>query len=192
MLFRSSRLLAYANRHRPGYLISVACFVLASAMEPALPALLAYVLNEGFTRAPAFPVWSIPVVLVSIFLLRGLFGFLAQYAMSWATSRTVVDLRMDLLKSLLHADARLFHEVTPGVAVTKIINDPQSATSNLSGAATAVLRDGTHTAAMLAYLLFLNWQLTLLLVVSLPVLAWAVRQVHLRAIRVGEIGRAHV
>lgn len=179
------RLLHYARQHRTGYIASICCFVAASALEPALPALLAYVLDAGFTKSPTFPIWAVPVVLIALFFFRGLFSFLAQYFMSWATSRTVVDLRIDLLRALLRADSRLFHEVTPGVAVTKVINDPQNATAQLGSAATAVLRDGTHTLAMLAYLLYLNWQLTLLLLVSLPILAWSVRQVHLRAIKVG-------
>jgi ATP-binding cassette, subfamily B, bacterial MsbA len=97
----------------------------------------------------------------------------------------VLDLRQDLVAALLRADARLFHDVTPGVAVHKVINDPQAATAQLGGAATVVLRDGTHTIAMLGYLLYLNWQLTLALVVCLPPLAWAVRRVHLVALRVG-------
>lgn len=179
------RLVRYAQRHRAGYLASISCFVAASALEPALPAMLAYVLDAGFTKSPTFPIWAVPVVLIALFFFRGLFSFLAQYFMSWSTSRTVVDLRIDLLRALLRADSRLYHEVTPGVAVTKVINDPQGAAGQLGNAATAVLRDGTHTLAMLAYLLYLNWQLTLLLLVCLPVLAWTVRQVHLRAIRVG-------
>ncbi|MDE2146981.1 MAG: ATP-binding cassette domain-containing protein [Burkholderiales bacterium] len=178
------RLLAYAGRHKQGYLTSIVFFVAASALEPALPALLGYVLNEGFVKAPSFPLWTVPVVLILIFFGRGLFGFLAQYTMTWSTSRTIVDLRMDLVRALLRADAHLYHEVTPGVAVTKIINDPQNATTQLGGAVTAVLRDGTYTLSMLGYLFYVNWQLSLLLIVSLPALAWAVRQVHRRALRV--------
>jgi subfamily B ATP-binding cassette protein MsbA len=179
------RLLAYARRHRPGYIASILFFFAASAMEPALPALLGYALDEGFSKTPSFPLWTVPVTLILIFLFRGLFGFLAQYLMTWANSRTVVDLRMDLLGALMKADARLYHEVTPGVAVAKVINDPQSATAQLGSAATAVLRDGTHTVAMLGYLLYLNWSLTLLLLVTMPLLAWAVRSVHRRAMRMG-------
>jgi subfamily B ATP-binding cassette protein MsbA len=179
------RLLSYARRHKAGYILSILSFVAASAMEPLLPALLGMVINEGFAGKLKFPLWMVPAGLILLFFARGLAGFLAQYAMTWATTRTVKDLRRDLMRAILKADASLFHEVTPGVAVTKVINDPMNATGQLGSAATVILRDGTHTIAMLGYLLYLNWQLTLVLLIALPLLAWTVRDVHKRALSVG-------
>jgi len=181
----AARLYSYAREYKSRYLLSVGFFVLASAMEPLIPALLGLVLNEGFAKSPQFPVWLVPVALVAVFIVRGLFGFCGQYTMASANAQTVLGLRRDLVKALLHADAQLFHEVTPGLAVAKVINDPQVATTQIGGAISTALRDGTHTIAMLCYLLYLNWQLTLLSLVTLPLLAYTVRRVHKRVKDVG-------
>jgi ATP-binding cassette, subfamily B, bacterial MsbA len=176
----SRRLYTYARQQKAGYSLSILFFLLASATEPVIPALLGTVLNEGFAKDTKFPLWAIPVTLVLVFAVRGVFTFLAQYMMTWANSKTVLLLRRDLVAALLRADAQLFHEVTPGLAVSKVINDPQSATTQIGGALTTLLRDGTHTIVMLGYLLYLNWQLTLLSLISVPLLAYVIRKAHHR------------
>lgn len=175
----------YAYRHKAGYLLSILFFFLASGMEPIIPAMLGKVLNEGFAKDPTVPIWLIPLALIVVFVLRGAFTFCAQYLMNWANSKTVLDLRRELVDSLLKADAQLFHTVSPGIAVTKVINDPQAATGVIGGALSTLLRDGTHTLAMLGYLLFVNWQLTALALVTLPLLAVSIRQVHRRGQKMG-------
>lgn len=176
----AKRLLVYLRPQRAGYVASIICFFLASATEPLVPALLGVVLNEGFAKRPSFPIWIVPAALIAVFLIRGAFTFVAQYMMTWANSRTVMMLRGDLVASLIRADAKIFHEVSPGVAVAKVITDPQSATAQIGGAVTTLLRDGTHTIVMLGYLLYLNWQLTLLSLISIPLLAVSIRKVHHR------------
>lgn len=181
------RLLTYVKRYKGAYLTSVAFFFLASAMEPLIPALLGHVLNEGFVKNSTLPLWLIPVAFVAVFVLRGLFTFCAQYAMNWGSSRSVLDIRVDLIDTLVKADAQVFHEITPGIAVTKVVNDPQSSLSQISGATTTLLRDGSHTIAMLGYLFYLNWQLTFLSLISVPLLAYTVRKVHIRTQTVGTL-----
>jgi len=179
--------LTYAKPHRAGYWLSILFFFLASAMEPIVPAMLGMVLNEGFAKDPKVPIWIVPIALVVVFMFRGGFTFCAQYLMVWANSKTILDLRKDLVRSLLKADAQLFHEVSPGIAVTKVINDPQGALGTIGGALTTILRDGTHTIVMLGYLLFLNWKLTLLALITLPLLAYSIKHVHRRGQKMGGI-----
>lgn len=181
------RLLSYTRPHKAGYSFSILLFFLASGMEPLIPALLGHVLNEGFSKNTNVPLWPIPLMFIGIFAMRGALTFCAQYAMSWANARSVYDLRRDLVQALIGADARSFHEVTPGIAVTKVINDPQNAIGQIGGAVSTLLRDGTHTVVMLGYLFYLNWKLTLLALVTIPLLAYAVRQVHRRGLQVGSL-----
>jgi subfamily B ATP-binding cassette protein MsbA len=107
--------------------------------------------------------------------------------MTWASTKSVLDIRIDLIDTLITADAQVFHEITPGIAVTKVVNDPQGAVTQISGATTTLLRDGSHTLAMLGYLFYLNWQLTLLALVTVPLLAFTVRKVHRRTQTVGAL-----
>lgn len=183
----AKRLWLYVRRYKAAYLTSVAFFFLASAMEPLIPALLGHVLNAGFVKDSRLPLWLVPLAFVAVFILRGVFTFCAQYAMNWASTKSVLDVRTDLIDTLVTADAQVFHDVTPGIAVTKVVNDPQGSIGQITSAVTTLLRDGSHTIAMLGYLFYLNWQLTLLSLITVPLLGYSVRRVHRRSQTVGAL-----
>ncbi|WP_431052093.1 lipid A export permease/ATP-binding protein MsbA [Roseateles sp. L2-2] len=200
----ASRLWRFMKPHRWGLLLSVLSFVLVAATEPLIPQLLGFALGEGFqgksaaaTTLPggaaipsvhvehAFPIWMVPIVLIGLFALRGLFSFCGQYMLNWTISRTVMDLRAALLQVLLRADARVYTSLQPATAVTKVVNDPQHVVTLIAGALVTILRDGLPALALMGYLFFINWKLTLLSLITVPGLAFVVRKVNKRVRRMG-------
>jgi subfamily B ATP-binding cassette protein MsbA len=97
----------------------------------------------------------------------------------------VLGLRRDLAAAVLRADASVFSRITPGIVVTKVVNDPQNIANLMGVSIITVLRDGTTAAALLGYLFWLNWQLTALSLVTVPLLMLGVRLVHKRVQKVG-------
>ncbi|WP_084150515.1 ABC transporter transmembrane domain-containing protein [Azohydromonas australica] len=163
----------------------VLSFFGAAALEPLAPALLQRLLDHGFGPQLGFPLWIVPVVVVGLFALRGLLSFCGTYLFAWSTSKGVLDLRRDLVRALVHADARLFASLSPGVAAARVINDPQNATASLSNALTTLLKDGTSFVALLGYLFYLNWRLALVSLVTAPLLGWVVQRVKQRVVMLG-------
>lgn len=181
----AKRLSRYFWPHRWGILVSVVAFVLGAMTEPLIPKLLQTALDKGFLEEPAFPLWAVPVALIGLFVARGVLSFAGTYMLQRSNARAVLDLRRDLAAAVLRADAPLFSHLTPGVVVTKVINDPQNIAGLLGGAMITLLRDGTTALALMGYLLYLNWQLTLLSLVTVPLLRVGVRLVHRRVQQVG-------
>ena len=179
------RLWAFVRPHRWGLLLSVLGFLFASATEPLIPALLKAVLDTGFVAHPSFPLWVVPIALVALFVARGCFTFCGTYLLSWASSRTVLDMRAALVQAVIRADASLYNHLSPGAAVARVVNNPKDVTDLLSSALKTVLSDGTTTLAMLGYLFYLDWKLTLLSLVALPVSALLVRLIHRRVKALG-------
>ncbi|MEX8497665.1 lipid A export permease/ATP-binding protein MsbA [Leptothrix ochracea] len=183
----ASRLLRYIKPYKWGGLLGVLFFFLSAAVEPAVPALFKQLLDTGFKGKLPYPLWMVPVVVISLFAVRGLLAFLGTYLLNWSTSQAVMAIRIDLIGAILRADASLYTRLSPGVAASKVINDPQSAASSLSSAVTTLLRDGTTLVALMGYLFYVNWQLTLLSLITLPLLAVVVRLVHKRVNAVGTL-----
>ncbi|MFM8901617.1 MAG: ATP-binding cassette domain-containing protein [Burkholderiales bacterium] len=171
--------------HKWGLLASTLAFLLASATEPLIPILLTKVLDKGFGSELSFPIWMVPIALIALFAARGLFTFCGSYLLSRVASRTVLDVRTALIQSLIRADARLYARVSPAEAVSKVVSNPQEMTGLMGGAFTTILRDGTTTLAMVVYLFYVNWQLTLIALVTLPLLSYAVRRIHKRVKSLG-------
>nr|WP_297530732.1 ATP-binding cassette domain-containing protein [uncultured Roseateles sp.] len=133
----------------------------------------------------SFPIWMVPIVLIGLFAVRGLFTFCGQYMLNWTISRTVMDIRTALLQVLLRADARVYTSLQPATAVTKVVNDPQHVVTLIAGSLVTILRDGLPALALMGYLFLLNWKLTLLSLITVPGLAFVVRRVNKRVRRMG-------
>jgi subfamily B ATP-binding cassette protein MsbA len=180
------KLLIYAKEHWKLFAGSFLFFTLGAAAEPAIPALFKKLIDSGFKEGLNYPLWQVPVVIIGLFAIRGFFNFAGTYVMTSAVSMVVLSIRRDLMRSLLKADAQLFSSITPGLAVTKIINDPQMSSQVLGSSAISVIKDAMSLVFLVGYLLYLNWQLTLLSFVSMPLLGFTIKAVQKRLNRVGQ------
>ncbi len=185
MLKTLQRLYPYVRPYRTSLFLAIVCYAAAAATEPAIPALLKFMLDSGFDPKVSFPLWTVPVALIGLFFLRGVFGFSGQYLLNWTASKSVLGWRNDLVNALLRADASLYQRMSPGAAVSKVIADPNNAFGQLSGALVTALRDGLTAIFMLGYLLYLNWQLTLLSMTTVPLLGYVTRRIHQRLKQTG-------
>lgn len=179
------RLLQYVRPHKMGLIAGVACFFISAAIEPAVPALLNQLLDSGFKADLGFPIWWVPLILIGLFTLRGLMVFSGAYLFNWSNSKVVLSIRTDMVKAVMKADASLYTEQGPGVLASRIINDPQSAVGSLANAVITLLRDGTTLIALMGYLFYLNWKLTLVSLITMPLLGYVVHKVQKRILAVG-------
>jgi len=182
----SQRLLAYAREQWRMLAMALLFFVIGAAAEPVLPALFKKLLDSGFQEGLKYPLWMVPVVIIGLFVLRGFFNFAGAYVMNHATSQMVLNLRRHLMRALLRADANLFTTVGPGVAVSKIINDPQSVSQQMGNAIITVVKDSATLVFLIGYMVYMNWQLTLIAFVSMPLLGLSVKLVQKRLRKVGQ------
>jgi subfamily B ATP-binding cassette protein MsbA len=179
------RLVRYLKRQRAALAGGFVTLIASAAMEPLLPALFNQLLDKGLGPRLGFPLWWLPAVVIGLFFVRGLLSFVGTYLFAWASSRAVLRLRSDLIQAVMQADASVFALLSPGVAASRVINDPQNALGALVNAATSLLREGASLIALLGYLFYLNWRLTLFSLVTAPLIAWVVRRVQRRVIRAG-------
>lgn len=180
------RILAYGKPHWKQFAGAFLFFTIGASVEPIIPALFKKLIDSGFKEGMNYPLWMVPVVIIGLFAIRGAFNFAGNYAMTYSISSVVLDLRRDLMRGLLKADAKLFTTISPGLAVTKIINDPQMASQTLGNVTITVIKDTMSLIFLLGYLLYLNWQLTLLSFISMPLLGVLLKQVQKRLMRVGQ------
>ena len=173
------RLGQYVYPYRWGALLTIVAYLGVAGTELMLPKLIGYAFGEGFAK-DAFPLWMVPVVLVGLYLVRGVCNFAGQYLFHWTLTRSVLDFRTALVEALLKLDAPLYTRMQPGTAVTKVVNDPQQILQILGDVGMALLRDGLPAIGLVVYLFRLNWQLTLLALVVAPLLALVMKKVNQR------------
>jgi subfamily B ATP-binding cassette protein MsbA len=180
------QLLGYAHQQWRLLVLALVLFVLGAAIEPVIPALLKKLIDSGFKDGLDFPLWIVPMIVIGLFLVRGVLNFCGTYVVQSALGQIVLALRLDLMRALLRARSDLFTSLGPGQAVNKIISDPSVASQVLGNTLISLVKDATTLLCLVAYLLFLDWQLTLISFVCMPLLGVAVLKAKKRLDRVGQ------
>ena len=171
---RLRRLLPYFASSRAGFGVAILCSIVGAATEPLIPALMQPLLDKGFT-AGRLPLWAIPVALIGLFALRGAAGFVAQYALSWSANRGILAMRAAMFERLLTAEPALFTRQSASGLTNTLVYEVQTGALVLVASLLSLVRDSLTLLALLGYLLWLNWQLTLFVAVLFPAVALVMR-----------------
>ena len=171
---RLLRLKPYFWRQRSVWALAIGATLVAALTEPLIPALFQPLLDNGFAEN-SLPLWSIPLVVIGLFGLRGLAHFVAQYALARVTNDGMEKLRSDLFSKLVRADLSLFNRQSASALSNTVVYEVQVGASQLVSALIGLTRDGFTLLALVGYLMWLNWQLTLIVFAMVPLTLWVVR-----------------
>ena len=100
--------------------------------------------------------------------LRSFLGYLSSYCMNWVSERMMNDLRYDVLAKLYQLSLDFFNRSTMGDLLTRINNDTSVLHKTMTNGLSDIVKEPFTILASLAALLWLDWKLTLVAIVFLP------------------------
>jgi len=164
------RLLAYLKPHRGLFAVSVLGFVVYSAAQPAMAQFLDYLLTfiEAEERGPA---WMPSLIILAIIVVRGFGGFVGNYLIAKISFRVVDRLRVQLFSHMMYLPGDYFDRNDSGQLMSVITFNVNNVTTASTDALKTLIREGTTVIALLAYLFYKNWALTLLMMTVVPLIA---------------------
>ena len=171
---RIRRVWPYFSQARGGWAVAVSATVLASATEPFIPALLKPLLDRGFQQ-DSFNLWLVPLSLMLLFTIRGLSGFIAQFALAKVTNDGLHAMRAALFDKLLSARLSLFSSQSSSTMANTVVYEVYNGSSLLMNAIMKLTRDLLTLVALITYLLFLNWKLMLVVSLLFPAVALVIQ-----------------
>ncbi|HBF49299.1 MAG TPA: lipid ABC transporter permease/ATP-binding protein [Massilia sp.] len=147
-----------------------------AATQPLLAKALELLLDKGFgPHKVEFSLWLVPGILISIFALRGVFTFSTAYLNNWVLSRVLNDWRRMAFPRVLPLPVARFHEESTGKIINTVIGDVRQVVDMINSVFVAYVRDVLVVLGLLGALLYLNWRLTLIAMVVVPLTAVIVR-----------------
>ena len=182
LLNRLRRLWPHFREAKRGVALAGLATLVGALTEPMVPALLKALLDEGFA-AGAVPLWAVPASLLGLFGIRGLAGFVAQYALSYTANTGLQNLRRAMFQRLSNAELGLFRHETASSLSNTVVFEVQTGSTMLVGALLTLVRDSLTLVALLGYLIYLNWRLTLIVLVVFPALIWVTQVLSRRLYR---------
>ncbi|PUE62625.1 lipid A export permease/ATP-binding protein MsbA [Limnohabitans sp. 2KL-17] len=179
---RLQRLVPYFGGQRGIWAVAILATLMAALTEPMIPALFQPLLDKGFSENK-LPLWTVPAAVVGLFTVRGIANFIAQYALSRLTNDGMEKLRSQLFAQLMKADLSLFSKQSASALSNTIVYEVQTGASQLVSAVISLARDSFTLIALLGYLMWLNWKLTLVVFTVAPGLSWIIKALSRRLYR---------
>jgi subfamily B ATP-binding cassette protein MsbA len=169
------RLLTHVRPHWRMFAVGILGMVIVAATTPALPALMKPLIEGTFIeKNPVLMQW-LPVIIIALFAVRGLGSYMAAYGLSWVGTRVVTDLRNAMFSKLLGLPASYYERQSTGVLISKLTYDVMQVQTAATSALTIVFRDALSIVGLMAFLLWLNWKLTLFALAMAPLIVMVVR-----------------
>jgi subfamily B ATP-binding cassette protein MsbA len=174
------RLLSYVKPYWRVFAASILGTAVSAATEPLLPALLKPMLDGTFVQKDDFVIHWAPLIIILIFLVRGIAGFVATYSINWVGNKVVMDLRGEMFRKLLTLPTQYYDNHATGNLISKLTYDVTQVTAAATNVVTVSIRDTIIIAGLLGWLLYLNWKLTLLSLVVTPLVALVIYTINRR------------
>ncbi len=182
LLARLARLLPYFGKPYSAWFWVFVATILMSLTEPLIPALMQPLLDKGFSQG-TLAIWTVPVALIGLFGVRGLASFSAQLALAKVTNNGLLILRRAMFDRLLDARLALFRQQTSSALANTLVYEVQNGSVLLVNSLITLTRDSLTLLALVGYLLYLNWKLTLIVTILFPTVAFVMRTLSRRLYR---------
>ena len=180
---RLLRLAPYFGRPQWLWAIAALTTVIGAITEPAIPYLLKRLVDDGF-RDNGLTLWVVPVVLIGLFSVRGLSGFVAQIALTRIANSGILLLRKTMFERVQTAEMSLFSRQSTSTLANTVVYEVQLGSNQLVYAVLGLAKDGLTLVALLGYLFYENWKLTLIVLVLFPAVALVIKILSRRLYRI--------
>jgi len=172
------RLLGYARPHFGMFLIGVLGMALFAATDAALAYLVQRFLGGAFVDPDPRIIWAIPLGAVALFVARGLGDYVSNYFPGWVGRQIIKSLRAELFAHYLRLPTRHFEAATSGGLLSRLTYNIELVAEATTNAVTVLIRDTLTIIALVAMLLWYNWQLAALVLVLAPPISWLIQHIN--------------
>ena len=194
------RLMRYIKPFKVRIAFALLAIVGVAFTESYLAAFIAPLVNQGFAAPTSAPeivetdsiiqvlinlknqftyliwgtedkVWIVPVFFMVLVIIRGICRFASTYLMSWVSVVAISHVRRDMFQKMLLLPSEYYQKTPSGTVLMNLVQMTEQSISNASNVFITLTRDSLTVVGLTAVLLYLNWQLSLIVLLIFPVLS---------------------
>lgn len=162
------------------FALGIVAMVVYAGTETALPALLKELLDGSFVEKDPRAIHLTPLLIVLLFVVRGLSDYLHTTALHGVANSVVLDLRTQMFDKLLRLPTGYYDREPSATTMSKLTYNAQQVSPIITNALITIVKDSLTVMGLLGYMLYLNWRLSLVFFTVLPVIAFVIRSVSRR------------
>lgn len=194
------RLMAYIRPYKTRIIFALIAIFGVAATESYLAAFIAPLVNQGFAPPSAPPelntaggivatlqnwkdqftyliwgtpnkVWVVPVFFIFLVIIRGISRYVSTYLLTWVSVMAISHLRRDMFVKMLQLSSKFHQEIPSGTVLMNMVQMAEQSISNASNVFIVLTRDTMIVIGLVCVLLYLNWQLSLVVALMFPLLS---------------------
>jgi ATP-binding cassette subfamily B multidrug efflux pump len=175
------RVFQYAKPYKTKFILSVIMAILLAVVSPIRPWLIQVTINEHVQHGAAVTeaakkldvknaIILITVIQIGLLLLETAFRFYFSYLTAWLGQTVVKDLRVNVYRKILGLNLSQFDTTPIGTLTTRTINDIEAINDIFSDGLIPIIADLLSIIAVLLFMFWVDWRLTLISLASFPIL----------------------
>ncbi len=174
LLYR--RLLAYIKPYWRVSMLSVLAMMGVAAATPLLSSQFEPLLDESLIARNPDAMWQVPLTILLIACGKSIAEYISSVSSQWVANKAIEDLRRKVFEHQMQLPVGTHQAQTSGRMLSRITYDIPQVGAALSTAWIVVIQDTLTVIALLAFLLYKAWHLTLIIFVIGPLVAWIIRK----------------
>lgn len=171
------RLFRYAWRYKFVFLAAILSLAIVSVSNTGFLALIKRVTDDGLVGKSESSLYILPLMIFALMTIRGLAGFASTYATRVVARHVAEDFRKEMFYKLMTLPVSYFDANSVGAIVSKFTYDIERITVTTTRSWLTFLRDVLTVIGLIAYMLYLDWKLTLIFALILPIVAMYLKKV---------------
>ncbi len=165
------RLLTYVKPHKLAATFAIIGMLGYAAMDGLFVYLMDPFIEQGLTAKNQEVMKWAPVVVILLVLFRGVFNFVSSYCLANVGSHVVMAIRKELFAKLLHLPVSFHDQHSTGELISKITFDAEQVQTAITKALITIVREGAFVIFLVINMLIASWQLSLLFILVVPIVA---------------------
>ncbi len=164
-----TRIYSRVGSYWKGLALAILFMAGAAATQPTLAVAMKPLLDEGFSGHKPEYVWQVPLVIIGLIFFRGLCNFFSDYLLAWVANNVLLGVRRDMFEKLLTMPDSEFKKGDTGRLLNRFTVDASNVTNYATEVMTVIVRESLIVIAMIGVLLYMSWELTLIILVTMPI-----------------------
>ena len=162
-------LLSLALEHKAYFLLAVIGMVIFALSEAAFAYLMKPLLDDGFIDRDPLTIRWIPLAIILVFAVRMVAISTRTYCMDYIGRNVINSLRNLMFEKLMTMNSEEYDQSSSGAIVTRFSYNVEQIAGSVSSSLTVFIQDTLRILVLLAYMIWLNWQLTLIFLLAGPI-----------------------
>ncbi|SHI14428.1 lipid A export permease/ATP-binding protein MsbA [Ferrimonas marina] len=174
------RLWPYVRPYKLAFVAAVIAMAVYGSVDAAMIYLVKPLIDNGLAEGNASALRWAPLIIIGLFVVRGLGNFVSTYCLAWVSQHVVRSMRQAVFEKYLRLPVSYFDTRSSGDLISKVTYDTEQVSRASSSALVSMVRDGFTVIALLFIMFWESWQLSTIFFLVGPVVAWVIALVSRR------------